>query len=70
MTLISKIQGNPRAGAMVSRICEELPLLSAEDIVWILEKYLPQPQATEEGIQKALARRLGARNDGKGCAKK
>ena len=27
-------------------LAEELPLLSAEDIVWILEKYLPQPQAT------------------------
>ena len=38
-------------------LAEELPLLSAEDIVWILEKYLPQPQATEEDIQKALARR-------------
>ena len=38
-------------------LAEELPLLSAEDIVWILGKYLPQPQATEEDIQKAPARR-------------
>ena len=38
-------------------LAEELPLLSAEDIVWIFENYLPQPQATEEDIQKALARR-------------
>ena len=38
-------------------LAEELPLLSAEDIVWILEKYLPQPSATEEDLQKALARR-------------
>ena len=38
-------------------LAEELPLLSAEDIVWILEKYLPQPSATEEDIQQALARR-------------
>lgn len=36
---------------------EELPLLSAEDIVWMLEHYLPRPQVTEEEIQKALARR-------------
>lgn len=54
---------------MVSRICEELPRLSAEDIVWILEKYLPKPQATEEDIQKALARRPGASNQRKVCAK-
>ena len=38
-------------------LAEELSLLSVEDIVWILEKYLPQPSATEEDIQKALARR-------------
>ena len=42
-------------------LAEELLLLSAEDIAWILGKYLPQPQATEEDIQKALARRLRRR---------
>ena len=36
---------------------EELPLLSAEDITWMLEHYLPRPHVSEEEIQKALARR-------------
>lgn len=39
----------------------ELPLLSAEDIVWVLERYLPNPQATEAEIQSALARRHNRR---------
>lgn len=38
-------------------LAEEVPLLSTEDIVWVLEKYLPNPRATEEEVQKALARR-------------
>jgi SRSO17 transposase len=38
-------------------LAEELPLLSAEDIVWMLEYYLPRAQATEAEIQKALTRR-------------
>jgi SRSO17 transposase len=38
-------------------VSEELPLLSAEDIVWILECYLPKPHISEAEIQKALARR-------------
>lgn len=38
-------------------LAEELPLLSAEDIVWMLEKYLPSPQIGEAEIQAALARR-------------
>jgi SRSO17 transposase len=38
-------------------LSEELPLLSAEDIAWVLEKYLPKPQATEAEVQQALARR-------------
>lgn len=38
-------------------LSEELPLLSAEDIVWMLEHYLPRPHVSEEEIQKALARR-------------
>jgi SRSO17 transposase len=38
-------------------LAEELPLLSAEDIAWMIEYYLPRPQATEAEIQKALARR-------------
>jgi len=38
-------------------LAEELPLLSAEDIVWMIEYYLPRPQTTEAEVQKALARR-------------
>jgi len=38
-------------------LAEELPLLSAEDIVWVLERYLPNPQTTEAEIQAALVRR-------------
>ena len=38
-------------------LAEELPLLSAEDISWVLERYLPRPHASEAEIQKALARR-------------
>lgn len=38
-------------------LAEELPLLTAEDIVWMIEYYLPRPHATEEEVQKALARR-------------
>ena len=33
------------------------PLLSSEDVVWILEKYLPRSRVTEEEIATALARR-------------
>lgn len=35
----------------------ELPLLSAEDIAWMLEYYLPRPAAAEQQVQAALARR-------------
>ena len=42
-------------------LSRELPLLSAEDIVWVLERYLPNPQATEAEIQSALARRHNRR---------
>ena len=35
----------------------QTPLLSTEDIVWVLEKYLPRPHATEKEVQAALARR-------------
>ena len=38
-------------------LAEELPLLSAEDIAWVLERYLPRAHASEAEIQKALARR-------------
>lgn len=38
-------------------LASEAPLLSSEDIVWLLEKYLPRPAATEEEIQADLARR-------------
>ena len=38
-------------------LAEELPLLSAEDIVWMIEYYLPRPHVTETEVQKALARR-------------
>lgn len=38
-------------------LADELPLLSAEDIAWVIEYYLPRPHATEEDVQKALARR-------------
>jgi SRSO17 transposase len=38
-------------------LASELPLLSAEDIAWVIEYYLPRPQATEEDVQKSLARR-------------
>ncbi|MDB6133937.1 MAG: transposase [Verrucomicrobiales bacterium] len=38
-------------------LAEELPLLTAEDIVWMIEYYLPRPHATEEEVRKALARR-------------
>ncbi len=38
-------------------LAEELPLLSAEDVAWAIERYLPRPDATEEEVQKALARR-------------
>ena len=38
-------------------LAEEVPLLSTEDIVWVLEKYLPRPEATEAEVQAALARR-------------
>lgn len=38
-------------------LAEELPLLSAEDIVWIIERYLPKSSTTEAEIQAALARR-------------
>lgn len=35
----------------------ETPLLSSEDVVWILEKYLPRGQVSEAEIATALARR-------------
>ena len=38
-------------------LAEELPLLSTEDIVWVLEHYLPRPHTSEAEIQAALARR-------------
>jgi SRSO17 transposase len=38
-------------------LAAELPLLTAEDIGWMIERYLPSPAVTEEEIQKALARR-------------
>lgn len=38
-------------------LAEELPLLTAEDIAWMIERYLPKPNVTEDEIQKALARR-------------
>lgn len=38
-------------------LVSELPLLSAEDIAWVIECYLPRPQTSEEEVQKALARR-------------
>ena len=38
-------------------LAEELPRLSAEDIVWVIERYLPRPQTTEAEVQKALERR-------------
>ena len=38
-------------------LAEEVPLLSSEDIVWVPEKYLPRPSATDEEVQEALARR-------------
>jgi len=38
-------------------LAHELPLLSAENIAWVIEYYLPSSQATEEDAQKALARR-------------
>jgi hypothetical protein len=38
-------------------LTEELPLLSAEDIAWMIEYCLPRPQVTQAEVQKALARR-------------
>ena len=38
-------------------LAADLPLLSAEDIAWVIEHYLPRPHATEEDVQKALIRR-------------
>jgi SRSO17 transposase len=35
----------------------EMPLLSAEDIAWVIGHYLPNPDATEADVQKHLARR-------------
>jgi SRSO17 transposase len=45
-------------------LTEELPLLSAEDIAWMIEYYLPRPQVTEAEVQKALARRHKRRQSG------
>ena len=38
-------------------LAAELPLLSAEDIAWAIEYFLPRAHATEQDVQKALARR-------------
>lgn len=38
-------------------LASEAPLLSSEDIVWLLEKYLPRPEATQAEVQADLARR-------------
>ena len=38
-------------------LAAELPLLSAEDIAWAIEYFLPRAHVTEQDVQKALARR-------------
>lgn len=38
-------------------LAREAPLLSSEDIVWMLEKYLPRAEVTEAEVQADLARR-------------
>ena len=38
-------------------LAAEAPLLSSEDIVWVLEKYLPRARVTEEEVQADLTRR-------------
>ena len=38
-------------------LAAELPLLSAEDIAWAIEYFLPRAHATEQDVRKALARR-------------
>ena len=36
-------------------LAEEFALLSAEDIAWMIEFYLPRPQSAEAEVPKALA---------------
>ncbi|MDB6136690.1 MAG: hypothetical protein JWM59_4933 [Verrucomicrobiales bacterium] len=42
-------------------LAKELPLLTAGDIVWMIEYGLRRPHATEEEFQKASARRYRRR---------